>query len=78
MNKLVSLCVNMHYFEQPRIMEQRRNYLTSIMKNSEENHPEIYLDETWANAHDGKDKAWVEKDDITGGTTDGIKWPSGN
>ena len=47
------------------------------MKNREENHPEIYLDETWANAHDRKDKAWVEKDDITGGTIGGIKRPSG-
>ena len=45
-------------------MEQRRNYLTSILKNHEENRPVIYiyLDETWANAHDGKDKAWVEKE----------------
>ena len=55
---------------------KRRNYLTSIMKNQEENHPVIYLDETWANAHDGKDKPWVEKDEITGGTIGGIKRPS--
>ena len=32
-------------------------------------YPVKYLDETYANAHDGKDKAWVEKDEITGGTT---------
>ena len=28
----------------------------------------MYLDETWANAHDGKRKAWVEEDIITKGT----------
>ena len=32
---------------------------------SEENCLVKYLDETWAN----EDKAWVEKDKITGGTT---------
>ena len=34
----------------------------------------VYLDEAWANAHDGKDKAWVENDAVTGG---GIHRPSG-
>jgi len=30
--------------------------------NQTEGKPVVYLDETWANAHDGKNKAWVEKD----------------
>ena len=33
----------------------------------------MYLDETWANAHDGKKKAWVEKDTTTKGTIGGIE-----
>ena len=30
--------------------------------------PLIFLDETWANAHDGKVGDWVKRDVITGGT----------
>ena len=48
-----------------------------MIRNREENQPVVYLDETWANAHDSKDKAWVEKDEITGGTLGGIHRPSG-
>ena len=33
-----------------------------------EGRPAVYLDETWVNKHDGKNKAWGEKDIITGGT----------
>ena len=32
----------------------------------------VYLDETWANAHDGKKKAWVETDTTTKGTIGGV------
>ena len=35
--------------------------------------PVVYLDETWCNAHHGKEKAWVEKDEVTGGSLGGIK-----
>ena len=66
-----------HYFEQPRIIEQRHNYLRRMMQNREEKRPVVYLDETWANAHDSKNKAWVEQDKITGGTLGGIQRPSG-
>ena len=62
-----------HYYEQPHIMEQRHAYLCRIMTNCQENRPVVYLDETWANAHDGKDCAWVERDDVTGGTLGDIK-----
>lgn len=48
-----------------------------MIRNRQEKRPVVYLDETWANAHDSKDKAWVEKDEITGGTLGGIQRPSG-
>jgi hypothetical protein len=47
------------------------------MRNRQEGCPVVYLDETWANAHDGKDRAWVERDEVTGGTLGGIKRPPG-
>ena len=31
-------------------------------------------DETWANAHDGKSRAWVEDDTVTGGTKSGVRF----
>ena len=34
----------------------------------------MYLDETWVNAHDGKNKAWGEKDTTTGGRIGGVKF----
>ena len=58
-------------------MEQRHYYLRRMMTNRQENRPVVYLDETWANAHDGRDCAWVERDDVTGGTLGGIKRPPG-
>ncbi len=48
-----------------------------MRRNREEKHPVVYLDETWANAHDGKDRAWVEQDTVTGGTIGGVHRPSG-
>ena len=51
-----------YYFEQPRIIEQ---HLRRMRLNRQDKQPVVYLDETWANA---QEKAWVEKDDITGGT----------
>ena len=36
-----------------------------------------FLDETWADAHDGKDLAWVEDDTVTVGTLGGKGLPSG-
>ncbi len=47
------------------------------MQNRVDKKPVVFLDETWANAHDGKDMAWVEKDTVTGGTLGGVKRPSG-
>ncbi len=49
-----------------------------MRQNREEKRPVIYLDETWANAHDGKDRVWMENDTVTGGTIGGVHRPSGN
>ena len=66
-----------YYYEQPRIIEQRHTYLRKIMHNRVEKRPVVFLDETWANSHDGKDLAWVEEDTVTGGTLGGVKRPPG-
>ena len=66
-----------YYYEQPRIIEQRHAYLRKVMHNRVEKKPVVYLDETWANSHDGKDLAWVEKDPVTGGTIGGVRRPPG-
>ena len=44
------------------------------MHNQVDKKPVVYLDETWANSHDG---AWVEKDPVTGGTIEGVRRPPG-
>lgn len=62
-----------HYYEQPRIVEQRHSYLHRMRRNRSEQQPVVYLDETWCNAHHGKELAWVEKDEVTGGTLGGVK-----
>ena len=48
-----------------------------MMRNREEKKPVVYLYETWANVHNGKEKAWVEKYTVTGDTLGGTKRPSG-
>ncbi|XP_065905339.1 uncharacterized protein [Dysidea avara] len=65
------------YYEQPRIVHQRHKYLRRMRRNRTEGKPVVYLDETWANAHDGKSRAWVEADKTTGGTIGGVSKPSG-
>ena len=60
------------YYEQPRIVQQRHAYLRRMMQNQADNRLVVYLDETWANSHDGKDLAWVEDDPVTGGTLGGL------
>jgi hypothetical protein len=66
-----------YYYEQPRIIEQRHAYLRRIKQNKIEKRPVVYLDETWANANDGQEMAWVEKDTVTGGTVGGMRRPPG-
>ena len=64
-----------YYYEQPRIIEQRHAYLRKMMQNRVEKKPGVFLDETWANSHDGRDEAWVENDPVTGGTIRGVRHP---
>ena len=66
-----------YYYEQPHIIEQRRIYLSRMIQNRVDKRPVVFLDETWANANDGKNLAWVEDDPVTGGTLGGIRHPSG-
>ena len=33
----------------------------------------VYFDETWCNAHDGKEESCIQKDGMTGGTSGGVK-----
>ena len=37
----------------------------------------VFLDETWANYHDGNNLALVEYDPVTKGTLGGVRCPSG-
>ena len=60
-------------YEQLRFIEWRHRYLRITRKNRRVGRPVIYLDETWANAHDGHMRAWIEYDPITGGTIGGIR-----
>ena len=41
------------------------------------NHLVVFLDETWVNAHDRRERTWVEVDQATGGTKGGVRKPSG-
>ena len=66
-----------YYYEQPHIIEQRHIYLCRMLQNRADKKPVVFLDETWANSHDGKDLAWVEEDTVTGGTLGGVRRPSG-
>ena len=45
------------------------------MHNRVEKRLVVFLNEIWANFHDGKDLVWVEED--TGGTLGGVKCPPG-
>ena len=65
-----------HYYEQSRIIAQRHSYLHRMRANRTDNRPVVYLDETWANAHDGKACGWVQKDLVTGGTLGGVRYSS--
>ena len=46
-----------YYYEQPHIIEQRKTYLRKMRQNRVDKKPVVFLDETWANAHDDKDLA---------------------
>ena len=65
-------------YEQSRIIQQRHQFLRRMRHNCKKGRPVVYLDETWANSHDGKERTWVENDDkVAGGTKGGMRKPSG-
>ena len=66
-----------YVYEQPRIIQQRHRFLRRMQRNRSEGRPVVYTDETWANAHDGRERTWVERDDTTGGTKGGMRKPTG-
>ena len=66
-----------YVYEQPRIIEWRHKYLRRMRKSRSENQPVVFLDETWVNAHDGRERTWIEVDQETGGTKGGVRKPSG-
>ena len=53
----------MSIYEQPTIVLWCHKYLHRMRKNRIDKRHVVYLDETWANAHDGHTKSWVEVDD---------------
>lgn len=53
-----------HYYKQPHIIILTSDEWWGITKKVR---PVVYLDEIWANAHNGKDCARVQKDEVTGG-----------
>ena len=66
-----------YVYEQQKIIIQRHKFLRRMCVNRREQRPVVYLDETWANPHDGRERTWVEKDERTGGTKGGMHKPSG-
>ena len=61
-----------YIYEQPRMIQQRHDYLRRLRRNRQEKRPVIYLDEMWLNAHHGQNTMWVDGDG-----TAGWKRPSG-
>ena len=57
-----------YIYEQPRIIQQWHDYLRRLRKNRSptEDRPMVYLDETWVNAHHGRDTMWVDDDGEAG------------
>ena len=51
-----------YIYEQSKIIQQRHDYLCRLRKNrsSTEDRPVVYLNETWVNAHHGRDTMWVD------------------
>ena len=62
------------YYEQPHIVHQCRKYLRQMRCNRTEGRPVVYLVDSWANAHDGKSRAWIEVDKTTGGLLEESDW----
>ena len=67
-----------YVYAQSRIIEQRHQFLTRMRHNRREDRPVVYLDETWANSHDGKERTLVKNNDnVASGTKERMRKPSG-
>ena len=62
----------LYVYEQPRVTQQRHDYLRSLRKNRNDKQPVVFLDETWLNSHAAPERIWVDSDE-----TGGFKHPSG-
>ena len=51
-----------YVYEQQKIIIQWHKFLRRTRINRREQRPVVYLDEAWANLHDGRERTWVEKD----------------
>ena len=55
------------YYEEPRIANERAEFVIRMWRNREEKKTVIYLDETWMHTHNSIARCWVEKDEpVTG------------
>ena len=59
-----------YIYEQPRVIQQRHDYLRRMQRNRMEKRPLVYIDETWLNSHAAPERIWV---DTRGGWTRVIK-----
>ena len=61
-----------YVYEQPKVIQQRHDYLRRMRRNRQEGRPQVYLDETWINSHAAPERIWVDEDG-----SGGWKRPSG-
>ena len=63
---------NRYIYEQPRVIQQRHDYLRRMRRNRMEKRPVVYIDETWLNSHAAPERIWVDTDAVGG-----FRHPSG-
>ena len=61
-----------YVYEQPKVIQQRHDYLRRMRRNRQEGRPQVYLDDTWINSHAAPERIWVDEDG-----SGGWKRPSG-
>ena len=59
-------------YEQPKIIVLHHKHLPRMRKKRIDKRHVVYLDETWANTHDGHMKSWVEVDASSSKTKGGV------
>ena len=61
-----------YLYEQPKIIVLHHKHLPRMRKKRIDKRHVVYLDETWANTHDGHMKSWVEVDASSSKTKGGV------